>query len=492
MYLIGLQALNTEHTLLGKAVWLTRTIPSSIKICGAIVDCILLKVKDKEQEEEIKEKFTRLKHADGSVICRVKGKKGTPSNRLTSPIVYLRDSSWSPNYSCDGEMTERFDSKSYGNWYTTPRFKYERQWYDIIEDEGIGTCDEHDTFQMDVTKLIVKNRGAIVTGAGGSGKSEILKYVEKLFKEEGFIIEKCAFTHTASANIDGETILRELHKNAQSKRRVFLIDEGSMVSIRLWAALQTLQFTGAIFVVFGDWDGQLSPISDRDKQGVWKKLPTSDFMHQLVNGLYVEVNKYRRGKDANHFNLVKSLYPHDDEEDVKEALVCARASYPTKAGIFTGTTLCLTNRCRVAINERVNQLLAPEDHKVIKVTPNPRAAKTPQDMRIWPGIVLMGACTDKAHIKNAIRYKVVEMKEKGATLTQVNDKNEMVNKPFELNFEEVGQKLLLSHAITYDSSQARTIYGPIRLTQTSHKHMTLRRLIVGLGRAPDGALVEVE
>ncbi len=104
----------------------------------------------------------------------------------------------------------------------------------------------------------------------------------------------------------------------------------------------------------------------------------------------------------------------------------------------------------------------------------------------------MGSCTDKAHIKNAIRYKVVEIKEQGATLIQVNDKSEDINEPFELTFEEIGQKLLLSHAITYDSSQARTIYGPLRLTQTRHKHMTLRRLIVGLGRAPDGALVQVE
>ncbi len=84
------------------------------------------------------------------------------------------------------------------------------------------------------------------------------------------------------------------------------------------------------------------------------------------------------------------------------------------------------------------------------------------------------------------------MKEQGVTLIQVNDKNEIVNEPFELTFEELGQKLLLSHAITYDSSQARTIYGALRLTQTSHKHMTLRRLIVGLGRAPNGALVQVE
>ena len=492
MALIGLLALNNEHVFMAKAIWLTTTIPNAPKICGAIVDCILLKVKDTLQKEEVEEKFARLQHADKSVICRVKSRRDALPIRLTAPVVETKESSWTPNYSNDEELTERFKSKSYGNWYLNPRFKYERYWSEIIEEEGVGTCDENDTFQMEVAKAIVKNRGGLVTGCGGSGKSKILEYVEKGFKEEGFATEKCAFTHTASANVDGETILRELHKNAQTKRRVFLVDEGSMVSIRLWAALQTLQFTGAVFVVFGDWDGQLSPISDRDIQEIWKQLPTSDFMHQLVNGLHVQVNKYRRGTDVDHYNFVKSIYPRDNAEDLHSALIRARLRYPVKFSRFTGTTLCLTNKCRVAINERVNQLLAPAEHKLIKVTPNRRAAKTPQDMRIWPGIVLMGACTDNANVKNAIRYKVLEVTEQSARLVQVNDKDEHIGKEYELTHTEIGQKLLLSHAITYDSSQARTIYGPLLLTQTSHRNMTLRRLIVGLGRSPSGEHVEVE
>ena len=56
--------------------------------------------------------------------------------------------------------------------------------------------------------------------------------------------------------------------------------------------------------------------------------------------------------------------------------------------------------------------------------------------------------------------------------------------------KKLAKKLLLSHAITYGSSQARTIYGPLRLMQTDHKMMTMRRLIVGLGRAPDGNMVQ--
>jgi hypothetical protein len=57
---------------------------------------------------------------------------------------------------------------------------------------------------------------------------------------------------------------------------------------------------------------------------------------------------------------------------------------------------------------------------------------------------------------------------------------------------EVPKKLRLTYAITYDSSQARTLYGRVRLVQTDHMHMTLRRLIVGLGRAPEGSQIEVE
>ena len=79
---------------------------------------------------------------------------------------------------------------------------------------------------------------------------------------------------------------------------------------------------------FGDWAGQLAPISDRETIDIWKELPTSDFMHQLVNGLSIQINKYRRGKDYDHFKFVKSIYPTDDKEDLNNALRQARIRYP--------------------------------------------------------------------------------------------------------------------------------------------------------------------
>ena len=58
--------------------------------------------------------------------------------------------------------------------------------------------------------------------------------------------------------------------------------------------------------------------------------------------------------------------------------------------------------------------------------------------------------------------------------------------PFTMPTPLVSHKFLLTHSITYDSSQARTLHRDVRLEQMDHPRMTLRKLIVGLGRAPVG------
>ena len=57
--------------------------------------------------------------------------------------------------------------------------------------------------------------------------------------------------------------------------------------------------------------------------------------------------------------------------------------------------------------------------------------------------------------------------------------------------EHLGRKMRISFAITYLSSQARTINGPLRLAQTTGKNFTLRHLIVGLGRGPVSRNIQV-
>jgi hypothetical protein len=239
--------------------------------------------------------------------------------------------------------------------------------------------------------------------------------------------------------------------------------------------------------VLGDVDGQLPPIADQGREALWATVDRSNFMHELVGGLRVELCKYRRGDDQVHFDFVGSIYP---PMSLDEALPKARAEYPIRrSDLEAATTLCVTNRCRIAVNGRINKHVAPADAILVKCDGKDESA---QDMLIWPGIVLQAATTDRKHLKNALRYTVQSVTADTTELVKVDDESKVVGEPFSMVTTEVPQKLRLTHAITYDSSQARTLYGNVRLTQTSHTCMNLRRLIVGLGRAPLGKQLEVE
>ena len=74
----------------------------------------------------------------------------------------------------------------------------------------------------------------------------------------------------------------------------------------------------------------------------------------------------------------------------------------------------------------------------------------------------------------------------------VKDDDQETGESFIMTADEFGNKMRLPYAITYFSSQARTINGPLRLAQTSSKNFTLRHLIVGLGRGPATQEIQVE
>ena len=137
--------------------------------------------------------------------------------------------------------------------------------------------------------------------------------------------------------------------------------------------------------------------------------------------------------------------------------------------------------------------LAPPDAQLIKAPEAVVAgANQPQDMRVWVGLVLMAVCQSSHKVlKNGLRYRVEELGE-SLTLLCVGDKGEPRGEPFSLAVAEVAKNLRLAHAMCYYSTQARTIYGPMRLAQTRHMMFTMTHLIVGLGRGPTGADIEVE
>ncbi len=100
-------------------------------------------------------------------------------------------------------------------------------------------------------------------------------------------------------------------------------------------------------------------------------------------------------------------------------------------------------------------------------------------------------------LQNGRRYQVmaIAVTEDGSTefeVACVNDKDEKVSETIMMSEEDLARTMRLTHAFTYYSSQARTITGELRLCVTDHRHFSLRHLIVGLGRAPRGDIVQVE
>jgi hypothetical protein len=327
-----------------------------------------------------------------------------------------------------------------------------------------------------------------VVGRGGTGKSEVLRRLVARLKERGVEAHVVAFTHVAAQNAEGGTILHELYANKRQKQVALCVDEASMVPLRMWAQLAKLHFTCAMVYVFGDWAGQFQPIADQGREDLLRGIEWSNFMHALCNGCRVELNKFRRGGDQAHFDLVGGIYPSLCTLEV--ALPRAKERYPAQ-GRPMGTVLVVTHRARVAYNAEMNVRLSPRDFVELAPARPVSGANQPQRMRLWRGIVLMAVVGAHKLLKNGLRYRVEEVAET-ARLVWIDDAGAARGEPFEMSLEDVAQDLRLTHALVYYSCQARTIHGPLRLAQTDSRWFSLRHLIVGLGRAPAGCCVEVE
>ena len=186
----------------------------------------------------------------------------------------------------DEDEDDNVGDGAFGYWSTNAPFKQKCWWKSIDEPEEVGRGPE-DTFQNDVADAIVKNRGGYVDGRGGTGKSYLIKLLVEKFEAAGFVdivkdkkgelikksrVHCVAFTHVASQNIEGQTLLHELHRHARSKRLVIIVDEAGLVPLSMWSLLLNLKFTGNIVVALGDFGGQLLAIRGEDA-----RLPSVKF-----------------------------------------------------------------------------------------------------------------------------------------------------------------------------------------------------------------------
>jgi len=449
MALFSMVSLSQEHLMVCKALRVAEM--AQLTIHGCVVDSVLFTATKKQMRA-----MALPLHRDGSAMLQVKDRKTAPNNTMQERVAIKKKSHWRAFAPCRGT---KIGTPAYGAWMHDPHFAHKREWQTLEEDEGLGTCDKWDTFHQEAANRIVENRGGRISGRGGVGKTEAIKLVAKGFREKGFTVRVVATTHVQAANAEGKTIMAHLHRGSRGKGYVLIIDEISMISLATFAHLGKAAFVGVIFVVVGD-EFQIQPIGENLER--WKLLPESDFMHDLCNGLCVKLKKFRRRQlvgtvyepgDWEHFKNVGSLY----QMEVGPAVQLARQWYPI-TGEEVRTTLCVTNRRRKAVNDVENKRLALVQPAIW--CPYGGADQRAQSFFCWPGMELQAGKTE-GEIKNGIRFTV-----ESVDIFNCRFRGEST---FTIATAAVAELFRPTHALTIDSSQARTLMGGVKVVETNHQ-----------------------
>ena len=164
----------------------------------------------------------------------------------------------------------------------------------------------------------------------------------------------------------------------------------------------------------------------------------------------------------------------------------AEGALPLQARV--DTTLVISHSKRMAVNAAANRALAPEGSKLLELevmgccdsVPTNGCSQTtqnsPQSMRVWPGLRLIGA---GGKIPKGVFVAVAEVEPDGVRL----------DNGMRLKNQELLRATRPSHAVTYASCQGLTLHNRVRLDLESC-HLTLRHLYVGASRATSSELLE--
>ena len=166
MVLFSLVALNQEQLECCRGIQLARRC--RLNIHGTIVDSILVNG-SREQMTRLRLETDQLRRTDGSAILQVKDARQAPNLAFRERVIDPKVSPWRAFTPCEGER--RFASKAFGQWYHDPHFAHVRTWTAFTEPDGVGTCGVDDTFQDEAAARVVANKGGLVEGRGGTGKS---------------------------------------------------------------------------------------------------------------------------------------------------------------------------------------------------------------------------------------------------------------------------------------------------------------------------------
>ncbi len=130
----------------------------------------------------------------------------------------------------------------------------------------------------------------------------------------------------------------------------------------------------------------------------------NDLMHQMCNGLCVNLQTYRRGTDPELFEWFHGMYGHEDARGLAEE---SRARYPAKCDPNCNPQiLCLSHKKRMRINAWQNTRLKPEGALLCEWQGEDLCGATmqPQSMAVWVACSSSAAHADPAG-RSSLRFR---------------------------------------------------------------------------------------
>ena len=197
----------------------------------------------------------------------------------------------------------------------------------------------------------------------------------------------------------------------------------------------------------------------------------------MCGGFWCELRENKRS-DPVIFDFIRELRVDEPEEmSLDAAKQRAFELFPLKA-TPAHHTLTMSHARRMAINQKRNAEFKPAEGAIfVKPTKAYQGENQPQDMYIWPGLIMIGF-GHKVH-------KGVFVTIKSCDQNSITLSNGTV-----LTHEQAGSSLRLTFGLTYACSQGLSLPGRVRL-ETQSPYFTMKHLYVGCSRATSHTLLDV-
>ena len=274
-----------------------------------------------------------------------------------------------------------------------------------------------------------------LTGLPGTGKTHLARTIVARLREQGEAVHLVSKTHCSAQNLGlgaqtaDHWVRRNVRGGSAQKLDWLAVEEITQLDMALWADLACVGLNADVkFLLLGDFR-QLPAVLDS-----WAGRPIS--------------------APLEHSQLVRDLAGgHRHDAAANRALAPEGSKLLELDVIHMGCCQTTNGCCQTATTQN-----------------------SPQSMRVWPGLRLIGA---GGKIPKGVFVVVAEVEPDGVRL----------DNGMRLKNQELLRATRPSHAVTYASCQGLTLHNRVRLDLESC-HLTLRHLYVGASRATSSELLE--